>query len=65
MSADAVPEGPENFAVNLSGAVGATIADPQGVGIIMDDDTPGAPPVPTVAPATTPVPAPGAIPTAP
>jgi len=63
VSADAVPEGPENFAVNLSGAVGATIADPQGVGIISDDDTPAAPPVPTVAPA--PVPAPGAVPASP
>lgn len=55
VSADAVPEVPENFAVNLSNAVGATIAKPQGVGTIMDDD--GAAPAPAAAPASTPTPA--------
>ena len=43
VSADIVPEVPENFAVNLSNATGATIAKPQGVGIIMDDDGPPRP----------------------
>lgn len=59
VSGDAVPEVPENFAVNLSNATGATIAKPQGVGTIMDDDG-TAPPVPTVAPGAVPgsVPAP-------
>ena len=35
---DTVPEGAENFAVNLSVPVNATIADSQGVGTILDDD---------------------------
>jgi hypothetical protein len=52
VSADSVPEGPENFAVNLSNAVGATIADPQGVGLIVDDDAP----LPGTAPAAAPGP---------
>lgn len=56
VSADAVPEVPENFAVNLSNATNATIADPQGVGTIMDDD--GAPPAPAPASAPAPTPAP-------
>jgi hypothetical protein len=40
VSADTIPEAPENFAVNLSNATNATIAKPQGVGTIMDDDGP-------------------------
>ena len=35
---DVTPEADETFAVNLSGAVNATIADTQGVGTILDDD---------------------------
>ena len=34
---DATYEGSETFAVNLSGASGASIADSQGVGTILDD----------------------------
>src|SRR5262249_5931947 len=35
---DALDEDDETFAVNLSGATNATIADAQGVGTITDDD---------------------------
>ena len=35
---DLLLEANESFYVNLSGAVGATIADSQGVGTIIDDD---------------------------
>ncbi len=37
---DAAVEPDETFALNLSGAVGATVADGQGVGTIADDDAP-------------------------
>jgi hypothetical protein len=37
---DTAVETDETFAVNLSGPVGATVADPQGVGTISDDDAP-------------------------
>jgi hypothetical protein len=37
---DAAIEPDETFALNLSGAVGATVADGQGVGTIADDDAP-------------------------
>ena len=36
---DTVPEPTETFTVNLSGATNATIADGQGVGTILDNDT--------------------------
>jgi hypothetical protein len=36
---DALGEPDESFAVNLAGAVNATIAKPQGVGVIVNDDT--------------------------
>ncbi|MGH9267213.1 MAG: Calx-beta domain-containing protein [Acidimicrobiales bacterium] len=39
---DTVNEPDETFFVNLSGPVGATIADPQGVGTILDEDRDGA-----------------------
>ncbi|MGH9284512.1 MAG: Calx-beta domain-containing protein [Acidimicrobiales bacterium] len=39
---DTVNEPDETFFVNLSGPVGATIADPQGVGRILDEDRDGA-----------------------
>ena len=35
---DAVFENPEQFTVNLAGAVGATVVDATGVGTILDDD---------------------------
>jgi hypothetical protein len=35
---DTLPESTETFAVNLSGATNATIADAQGIGTITDDD---------------------------
>ncbi len=35
---DATPESNETFFVNLSGAVNATITDPQGQGTIVNDD---------------------------
>jgi len=38
---DRIFEGNETFFVNLSGATNATIADPQGVGTILDDDPQG------------------------
>ena len=38
---DRIFEGNETFFVNLSAPVGATIADGQGVGTIIDDDPPG------------------------
>ena len=56
VSADTVPEVPENFAVNLSNATGATIAKPQGVGTIMDDDGPLPAQPPAAAPASAPTP---------
>ena len=37
---DTVPEPDESFAVNLSAASNAAVADPQGVGTILDDDAP-------------------------
>jgi large repetitive protein len=37
---DVIDEPDETFFVNLSSAVNATIADPQGVGTIIDDDAP-------------------------
>ncbi|WP_283215008.1 beta strand repeat-containing protein, partial [Methylobacterium trifolii] len=48
---DALFEGAEQFALNLSNAVGATIADAQGIGTIIDDDT--AVPVVTTSAGTT------------
>jgi Ca2+-binding RTX toxin-like protein len=47
---DGVHEETESFTVNLSGAVGATIADPQGTGTITDDDPAGDLPVLNAAP---------------
>ncbi len=41
---DTAAEGVEDFFVNLSNAANATIADPQGVGTIIDDDS-GTPPI--------------------
>jgi ribosomal protein L35AE/L33A len=38
VNGDLFNEANETFAVNLSNAVGATVADPQGVGTITDDD---------------------------
>jgi Calx-beta domain-containing protein/VCBS repeat protein len=38
---DHVDESDESFFVNLSGASGATLADPQGQGTILDDDSAG------------------------
>ena len=38
VASDEVPEPTETFAVNLSGAVNATLADAQGQGTILDDD---------------------------
>jgi hypothetical protein len=38
VAGDTVPESNETFAVNLSGAVKATIADGQGIGTIINDD---------------------------
>lgn len=37
---DAAVEGDEFFVLNLSGAGGATLPDPQGVGTVLDDDAP-------------------------
>jgi len=39
---DFLDEPNETFAVNLSAPVNATLADPQGLGTIVDDDAPGA-----------------------
>lgn len=39
IAGDTAVEGTENFFVNLSNPVNATIADAQGVGTIVDDDT--------------------------
>jgi len=39
VNGDTAPEGDETFFVNLSNAVGATIADAQGVGTIRNDDS--------------------------
>ena len=40
---DIVDEPDETFVVNLSNAVNATLSDPQGSGLIRDDDEPGTP----------------------
>lgn len=40
VTGDAVMEADENFLVNLSGPVNATLADAQGLGTIRNDDTP-------------------------
>jgi len=47
VNGDTLVEGDETFVVNLSNAVGATIADAQGVGTILNDDAP--PPVPSIS----------------
>jgi chitinase len=46
---DTVVEANETFAVNLSGAAGATIADASGTGTIVNDDTTPPPPLPTLS----------------
>jgi hypothetical protein len=43
VNGDSADEADETFVVTLSGATGATIADAQGVGTIVDDDTTGTP----------------------
>lgn len=42
---DLLGEGDETFAVNLSNATGATIADGQAIGTILDNEVPNQPPV--------------------
>ena len=42
---DTLPEANETFTLNLSNAAGAPILDGQGVGTIVDNDSPGHPPV--------------------
>jgi ribosomal protein L35AE/L33A/disulfide oxidoreductase YuzD len=62
VNGDTTFEADETFTVNLSGAVGATIADGQGLGTIVNDDvappppapTPPTPPAPPAPPDTTP-----------
>jgi len=49
VSGDQTLEPTETFALNLSGAAGATIADNQGLGTILNDDGNIAPPIVTVA----------------
>jgi hypothetical protein len=49
INGDATVEANENFAVNLSGATGATIADASGVGTIINDDATPPPPLPTLS----------------
>ena len=44
---DTADEPNEQFFVNLTNPVNATIADAQGIGTIQDDDTPGSSPAPT------------------
>jgi hypothetical protein len=49
VNGDTTFEGDETFTVNLSGAVEATITDGQGLGTILNDDTPSPPPPPPPA----------------
>ena len=55
---DAVVEGDETFALNLSNQVNATLADAQGLGTIQNDDAapPVVPPVPAPPPVASPAP---------
>ena len=48
VNGDTLVEGSEAFFVNLSNASGATIADAQGVGTIVDDDAPAPISIPTL-----------------
>jgi hypothetical protein len=49
VSGDTTVEPNETFVVNLSGVSGATIADAQGQGMIVNDDVTPPPPLPTVS----------------